>query len=155
MTASLISLVFNAAALYGTRAVLGERFGVGAIALITALSAGVNMGVNLLFACRRGMISPRASDWLDIGKSVLSALAMGAAVRFLYGRAGSMGLGRLTGFCLSVLAGAAVYAVCALLLRSGEMTGLCAAVREKLHKQNVPKKSETDKDAPEGGPSHD
>jgi putative peptidoglycan lipid II flippase len=155
MIASLVSMAFNAAALYGGRAILGERFGVGAIALTTALSAGVNMGVNLVFAFRRGMISSRTSDWADIAKSVASALVMGAVVHVLFGLAGSLGVGRLTGFILCALAGAAVYALCALVLKSGEMTGLCAAVRDRLRVKSAGKDSETDSGSTEGGAFHD
>ena len=131
MIASVISMAFNIAVLYGARTVLGDRFGVGAIALVTALSAGVNMGVNLVFACRRRMISPTAAGWADIAKSVLSALVMGAAVRFVYDRVGAAGSGRLVGFAASVPAGVLVYALCTLLSGSGETRGLIGAVREK------------------------
>ena len=146
MTASLVSLLFNAAAVYGARAVLGERFGVGTVALMTALAAGVNMGVNLFFAYRRGMITLSAAGWLDAGKSVLSALCMGAAVWFVYHRCGAAGLGRLSAFAVSVLAGVVVYAVCALLLGSAEMRGLAGAVREKRNGKKASGK---------GGESHD
>ncbi|MBR5680459.1 MAG: murein biosynthesis integral membrane protein MurJ, partial [Clostridia bacterium] len=76
MIASLCSMLFNVGAVYGAKALLGERFGVGTVALMTALSAGVGMGVNLMFAYRHGLISPSGSGWLDAGKSVLSALIM-------------------------------------------------------------------------------
>ena len=146
MIASLCSMLFNVAAVYGMRALLGERFGVGVVALMTALSAGVGMGINLVFAYRHGMISFRVSGWLDAGKSVLSALLTGAAVWFIYGRCGAAGLGRLPAFALSVPAGAAVYGAAALLLGSGEMRGLIRAARDRLRGR---KKRE------EGGGSHD
>ena len=132
MLASVISMAFNIGVLYAARAVLGERFGVGAIALVTALSAGVNMGVNFVLACRERMITPTAAGWADIVKSVLSALVMGAAVWFVYGRLGAAGFGRLAGFAVSVPAGVLVYGLCGLLCGSGEMRGLVGAVREKL-----------------------
>lgn len=149
MIASLISLAFNAAAIYASRALLGEKFGVGTIALMTALSAAVNMTINLIFACRKKLIpsSGLLSDGLDIGKSALSALVMGAAVWFLRGKCVSSGMGRLAGFALPVLAGAAVYALCVFLLRSGEMRMLCAAIAGKLKKKSG---AEEDK-AAEGG----
>ncbi len=149
MIASLISLAFNAAAIYASRALLGEKFGVGTIALMTALSAAVNMTINLIFACRKKLIpsSGLLSDGLDIGKSVLSALIMGAAVWFLREKCVSSGMGRLAGFALPVLAGAAVYALCVFLLRSGEMRMLCAAIAGKLKKKSG---AEEDK-AAEGG----
>ncbi len=149
MIASLISLAFNAAAIYASRALLGEKFGVGTIALMTALSAAVNMTINLIFACRKKLIPSSAlpPDGLDIGKSVLSALVMGAAVWFLRGKCVSLGMGRLAGFALPVLAGAAVYAICVFLLRSTEMRMLCAAIAGKLKKKSG---AEEDK-AAEGG----
>ena len=77
------------------------------------------------------MISPTAAGWADIAKSVLSALVMGAAVRFVYDRVGAAGSGRLVGFAVSVPAGVLVYALCTLLSGSGETRGLIGAVREK------------------------
>ena len=126
MISSLAAICFNIAALYGAKALLGERFGVGAIALVTALAAGVNMTVNLVFALKKGLLSPTAGDLCDLGKSVLSALAMGAAVWAVWNRAGSLGLGRIAGFGLAVLCGMAVYAVCAVLLRSETILALRA-----------------------------
>ena len=76
---------------------------------------------------------------------------MGAAVWFLRGKCVSLGMGRLAGFALPVLAGAAVYAVCVFLLRSAEMRMLCAAIAGKLKKKSG---AEEDK-AAEGGQGRD
>ena len=116
MLSSLVSMTFNIAVAYGCRALLGERFGVGTIALVTALAAGVNLAVNLVFALRCRMISFVPRDWLDAGKSVLAALLMGAGVWWTAHK--TAGLGPIVGFLLPVLTGAAIYALSTLLLRS-------------------------------------
>ncbi|MBQ3638786.1 MAG: murein biosynthesis integral membrane protein MurJ [Clostridia bacterium] len=131
MISSLISIGFNVAVLYAARAVLGERFGVGAIALVTALSAGVNAGVLYLFAAKKGILTPKAADWADAAKSLLSALVMAFAVRLLWVKTGDLGLGRLTGFALSVLCGALVYAVCVNVLRAETVKVLAGKLKKK------------------------
>ena len=119
MISSLISMTANVAAVLGGSALLGERFGVGAIALVSALSAGVNMTVNLIFALRRGLIRSVGADWADIAKSVAAAVLMGAAVWFAAPRLA--GYGKLLAVALPTLCGVLVYALLAALFRSGEM----------------------------------
>ena len=77
------------------------------------------MAVNLIFAYRTGMITKARADVLDLAKTVVSALVMGAAVWFVYPL--MSGLPMIVGFALSVLAGVLVYAVCVTVLRSEEM----------------------------------
>ena len=128
MIASLISMTVNVAAVFAGSALLGERFGVGAIALLSASAAGVNMGVNLVFAYRRGLIRPVLSDWADIAKSVLAAVLMGAAVWFAAAR--FAGMGKIAAVALPTLIGAAVYALLAVVLRSEEMKLILSRIRK-------------------------
>lgn len=128
MIASLISMTVNVAAVFAGSALLGERFGVGAIALLSASAAGVNMGVNLVFAYRRGLIRPVLSDWADIAKSVLAAALMGAAVWFAASR--FAGMGKIAAVALPTLIGAAVYALLAIVLRSEEMKLILSRIRK-------------------------
>ncbi|MGN1346341.1 MAG: murein biosynthesis integral membrane protein MurJ [Eubacteriales bacterium] len=118
MIAALVSMTFNV----GVILTLGDRLSVGGVALVTGLSSGVNMAVNLFFAYRTGMISRSRADLWDIAKTILSALVMGAAVDFVHSRAAA--LPQLLAFALSVLVGVAVYAVCVTLLRTEEMRGI-------------------------------
>ena len=119
MISSLISMSANIAAVVLVQALLGESFGVGAIALISALATLCNMAVNLGFAYHKGLISFVPKDWLDCAKSVLAALGMGAAVWFLASE--TAGMGKLVSFALPVLGGIAVYTVLVTVLRSEEM----------------------------------
>ncbi len=119
MISSLISMTVNVAAVLIGSALLGERFGVGAIALLSALSAGVNLAVNLAFALRRGLIRSVGADWADIAKSVAAAVVMGAAVWFAAPHFGSHG--KLLALVLPTLCGVLVYALVTALLRSEEM----------------------------------
>ena len=78
------------------------------------------------------------ADVFDCLKSLLSALAMGIAVRFAALR--TAGMGKLTGFAVPVLAGVLVYAVLTLVFRSEEAAGLIRAVCRS--RGNAPEKGE-------------
>lgn len=122
MIASICSMTFNVLVIV----VLGSRLNIGGIALITGLSSAVNMLVNLIFAYRVGMIGCIRADYIDIGKSVLSALVMGIAVYVVYDRVcvSVLALSTLPAFALSVIIGVIVYGMAVLLLRSEEMRGI-------------------------------
>jgi len=127
MTAALCSLGFNALLLF----LLADKLSVGGIALLTALSAVVNLLVNLVFALKEKLITPTPSDLWDLGRSVLAALLMGWAVWAVYSATSS--LAPLLSFGLSILAGVAVYALLTLLLGSEETKGILSLV---THKRN-------------------
>lgn len=112
MISSLISMAFNAAVVL----LFGSRLGIGGIAAVTALATLINMLVNLLFACRKKLITPIGADLIDAAKSLLAAVLMGAAVWFAARLTADMG--RIPAFVLPVFAGVAVYAVLTFLLRS-------------------------------------
>lgn len=127
MIAAIISMAFNVAVVV----LIGGWLHIGGIALISGLAAAVNMLVNLIFAYRTKMISRSRADVLDLGKTIVSALIMGAAVWFVYPLTSSLPV--IVGFALSVLAGVIVYAVCVTVLRSEEMR----AILKKLRHQSV------------------
>ena len=129
MISALISMTVNVAAVLIGSALLGERFGVGAIALLSALSTGVNMAVNLTFALRRGLIRPGAADWADIAKSVAAAILMGAAVWLVSPL--FAGYGRIAALAGPTLVGVLVYAVLTAVLRSEEVRALTDRIRKK------------------------
>ena len=56
---------------------------------------------------------------------------MAFAVRLLWAKTGDLGLGRLTGFALSVLCGALVYAVCVVVLRAETVKVLAGKLKKK------------------------
>jgi putative peptidoglycan lipid II flippase len=118
MIAAIISMAFNVAVVV----LIGGWLHIGGIALISGLAAAVNMLVNLIFAYRTKMISRSRADVLDIRKTIVSALVMGAAVWFVYPLTSSLPV--IVGFALSVLAGIIVYAVCVTVLGSEEMRGI-------------------------------
>jgi integral membrane protein MviN len=129
MISALVSMTVNVAAVLIGSAVFGERFGVGAIALLAALSTGVNMAVNLAFALRRGLIRPPASDWVDIAKSVAAAVLMGVAVWFV--SPFFAGYGRIAAAAGPILVGVLAYAVLTAVLHSEEIRALAGMIRKK------------------------
>lgn len=117
MISSIISMCVNVGAVL----ILGDRLGVGGIALITSISSAVNMIINLIFAHRCGIITSHAADYIDFAKSIVMALVMALAVHFTYSMLGA--LPQIFAFAVSVLVGVAVYAVLALILRSESVWG--------------------------------
>ncbi len=117
MISSIISMCVNVGAVL----ILGDRLGVGGIALITSISSAVNMIINLIFAYRCGIITAHAADYVDIAKSLTMALVMALGVHFTYSRLG--GLPQIAAFALAVLVGVVVYAALALILRSESVWG--------------------------------
>ena len=125
MISALVSMVFNVSLLI----LLGERLGVGGIALLSGISAGVNMAVNLVFAVKHGLITPAKADIIDIIKSVISAAVMGLAAAAVYSLlADSV---KIVSFAVPTAVGVIVYAVLVLVLRSEEMMGILKAVRNR------------------------
>ena len=138
MIAALVSILANLAVVLSGKTLLGESFGVGVIASAGAAAAACSMILNLVFACRQNLVSFAPADVFDCLKSLLSALAMGIAVRFAALR--TAGMGKLTGFAVPVLAGVLVYAVLTLVFRSEEAAGLIRAVCRP--RGNAPEKGE-------------
>ena len=124
MIAAIVSMAFNVAVVV----LIGGWLHIGGIALISGLAAAVNMLVNLIFAYRTEMISKSRADMLDLGKTIVSALVMGAAVWFVYPLTSSLPV--IAGFALSVLAGVTVYAVCVTVLGSEEMRGILKKLKK-------------------------
>lgn len=131
MISSVISMGFNIAVIV----LFGEKLGIGGIALVSALSSAVNMGVNWIFAVKHGLISPDRDDILDLLKSILSAALMGGAVYFAAQLPAVSGAGRIIGFAVPVFIGVMVYALCTALLRSSEMTALIRVFSSKLKRK--------------------
>ena len=130
MISALISVAINVTVILA----FGKQLGIGGIALMSALSAAINMTVNYIFARKHKLVSRSAHDIIDIVKSILCAAAMGASVwfsaRLLAGH------GKLVGFALPVVCGVVVYVILSLIVRSDEMIGLIGAVKNKLKKHN-------------------
>ena len=124
MTAALASMVFNV----GLLLVIGDRLTVGGIALLSGLSAGVNMAVNLVFAVKHGLVTPVKADIADTAKSILSAAVMGAAVYAVYAL---MDGGRILSFAVPTLTGVIVYAILVTVLKSEEINGILNVLRKK------------------------
>lgn len=125
MISSLISMGINVAVIL----LFGRYLGIGGIALVSALSAAVNMGTNYLFARRHKLISGSTHDFGDIVKSLVSSAIMGGAVFFCAKMLA--GKGRLIAFTLPVLAGVAVYIIAVSVLRSDEIKMLFGMIKGK------------------------
>ncbi|MBE6542024.1 MAG: murein biosynthesis integral membrane protein MurJ [Ruminococcaceae bacterium] len=131
MISSVISMTFNVIVIV----VLGSRLGIGGIALISGVSAGVNMIINLVFAYRKKLISFSIGDYKDLTKSLVSALLMGAAVFFVSELTSD--LGRALSFVISVAAGVIVYAALTAVLRSDEIKMFAGMLRKKTGKESA------------------
>lgn len=111
-------------------AVFGERLTTGGVALVTSAVAAVNMVLNLAFAIKTGLVSTRKNDILDIIKSVVCAMAMGAVIAVfthfvpLNSRIGAL--------LLPTLVGVIAYAILAAVTKSSEMTMLIDFVKSKF-----------------------
>lgn len=130
MISSLISMAANIIVIL----VLGSHLGVGGIALVSGLATALNTVINYAVARRMGLLSRAGRDAVDLIKSAVSALVMGAAVLFVADLVS--GFGKLVSFALPVLAGAVVYAIVALILRSDETIALIGTVRARLGKKS-------------------
>ena len=124
MVSALISMAFNVSLVL----ILGEKLSVGGIALLSGLSAGVNMAVNLAFAVKQKLITPEKSDVIDIAKSLISAFVMGAAV---YSSSLFINGGKILSFALPTMIGVVVYAVMTVLVKSEEMQGILSVLKKK------------------------
>ncbi len=106
--------------------VLLSPLGIGGIALASGLAAGIQCLGNALFLKRRSAGRMPRGDLADLGKSVLAACVMGGVlVLFLPILPEGALLRCIVGVCI----GAAVYAVCVILLRSEEAGFILAKVR--------------------------
>ena len=130
MISSVISMGFNIAVIV----IFGEKLGIGGIALVSALAAGVNMAVNWAFAVKNRLISPDRCDLADLAKSIASAALMGIAVYFAAQLPFLASGGRIIGFALPTLIGVMVYAACTAILRSQEMLSLIRVFASKLNR---------------------
>lgn len=129
MISSIISMAVNIILIFSLKNVLST----GGIALIAAVATAINMTINLLFAYRHGLISKSGSDWLDIGKTLLSSLIMGAAVWYISTL--TSGCGKIVSFAIPVLGGVIIYVMATLLLRSEETTALFSKLTKKQVKE--------------------
>ncbi len=129
MVASLISMCFNIAAV----TLIGERLGVGGIALVTSISSAVNMAVNLIFAYKKKLITHSLHDLADITKSVAFALVMAAGVTFVYS---TSSLPTVAAFSLAVLVGILSYALLSIIFRSDSLRGILGKNKSNLGGQN-------------------
>lgn len=134
MIASLAAMIANV----GVILLFGDSLTVGGVALISAGAAGVQMLFCLLSAQRHRLVSLRLSDWVDLLRSLLCALLMGAAVYGVHSRLAEAGV--MLRLLLPTAAGILVYLVLVILIRSDKIT----ALRALLGKQNntEPKDSE-------------
>ncbi len=105
-----------------------SRFGVGGIALASGLSTAVQCAANAAAMARLPEGGWRLGEAWDLGRSVLAAAGMGAAVRFLLPHLPG---GRLLSTLAAAALGAAVYALLTLLLRSEEARFLVGLFKRK------------------------
>ena len=112
MISSLVSMAFNIVIVI----FLSERFGVGGIALATAISTILNLAINLavshkLYICRFNL-----RDIIDIAVSIISSAAMVPVIMLVSSHVSNS----ILAIALSVIAAAPVYFAVSLILRSEE-----------------------------------
>ncbi len=125
MISAICSMAFNIAVI----TLLGEKLGVGGIALVSGIAVLLNMGINGIIAKKTAILRPTAGDAWDLIKSLLSAAVMGGAVWGIHQLTAPMG--DLLSLTLSILTGVAVYAILTLILRSEEMKMLKSIITKK------------------------
>lgn len=119
MLSSLCAMVVNGGAIFFCgSAILRSAHPVAWIASVSGIATVVNMVVNLALTRKTGGIGFTRADLLDLAKTVVSAAGMSAAV---YG-VSHLFSGNLARFAFGTLSGAAVYALCALLLHAETVT---------------------------------
>jgi len=126
MISSIISMSFNVAVVI----LLGDRLGVGGIALISAIATLVNLAINVAVSHKLDICRFTVRDVLDFAVSVVSAAAMVPAVMFISSRFSSS----LVQIVLSVAAAAPIYFIASFILRSEEAKFIVGAVRKKLRR---------------------
>lgn len=125
MVSSVISMGANIVAIM----LFAEKMGVFGVALMSALATVLNCAINYCVMHRREkMFALR--DWLDVGRSLLSAAVMGAAVWFSYSFCQER-FGKLLTFAIPVVLGVLVYAVVSLLIGSEEWKPILKKLRRK------------------------
>lgn len=124
MVTSICAMAVN----FGAVALLASRLGVGGIALASAAAVAVNAGLNHLYLRRDGTRLLAGADWGDLGKMLVAALGMGAAVWAVYG---VLPMGRIPATVLSVGVGVAVYGALLLLLREAAVMALLGRLTKK------------------------
>ena len=112
MISSIVSMAFNIVIVI----FLSERFGVGGIALATALSTVLNLAINLIVSHKLYICRFNLRDIIDVAVSIISSAAMIPVILFI---ASHVTNGILT-IVLSVIAAAPVYFTVSLILRSEE-----------------------------------
>lgn len=125
MISSLVSMSVNVAVIV----IFGKYLTIGGIALVTVFATLVNMAINLAFAYKHKIITYSAKDIVSITKSILSAVIMGAGVRY----ASSLleGSSRIIGLLIPVLCGMVIYAVVSLIIASDEMKSILGIFKKK------------------------
>lgn len=124
MISSVISMTFNIILV----TCLADTFGVGGIALASSVATALNLFINLAAAHKANICRFRLCDLADILRSILSAVIMLIPIYFI-SRAVSSPLLQII---LSVAAGAPLYFISSILLRSEEAGFILTAIREKL-----------------------
>ena len=125
MISAICSMAFNIAVV----TLLGDKLGVGGIALVSGIAVLLNMAINGIIAKKTAVLRPTAGDAWDLIKSLLSAAVMGGAVWGIHQLTAHMG--NLPALTLSILTGVAVYAILTLILRSEEMKMLKGIIMKK------------------------
>ena len=127
MVSALIAMAVNVGVLTVLSGVCGDKVTVGLIALLSGGATFLNMTINAVRAHRRGMMRLRKSDWLDLAKTILAALLMAPAVRFVSLRFTS----DFAMVAIGAVVGMAVYFPLTLLFRCECITGIVKSLRKR------------------------
>ena len=112
MISSLVSMAFNIVIVI----FLSKSFGVGGIALATALSTILNLAINLAISHKLYICRFNLRDILDVAVSVISSAAMIPVIMLVSSHVSN----GILSIALSVIAAAPVYFIVSLILRSEE-----------------------------------
>ena len=127
MVSALLAMTVNVGALLVLSGAASDRLSVGLIALLSGGATLLNMTVNAVRAHRRGMMRLRKSDWAELPKILLCALAMSPAVWFAAGTVSSDFLKIVMGAAAGIL----VYVLLTLLVRCETIRSIFGKIRSK------------------------
>jgi len=132
MVSSIASMTFNVLIVM----LLRDSLGIGGIALVSGAATALNMAVNLVFAYKSKLISFVGRDYIDVAKSVFSALAMGVVV-FFVNHVLQDAVGMTIRFAISVIAGIVVYVLIVFAVKSEEAAQIRGLFKKFFTKEKV------------------
>ncbi len=131
----MVTALVSIGASIGLSYILSKYFGIGGLALASALASTINAALNFIMMNKRVKGIFKKADYVDIIKIIISTLAMSAVVWLLHGYTapafGDDFIGRVITLLIPVIGGGIVYALMCILLRVTEAKTVIDAFMKK------------------------